>query len=108
MYPYDTKYKSEISNRELLKIVDDYFEMVENIGITTPPHFGEISAKATIAIDILIMNGKEVSQQENTIVCLELLSFLKNNINAKVTSQNQTIASKCREILNNLMSIIYN
>ena len=108
MYPEYTKHKSEVSNRELLKIVDDYFEMVANIGITTPPHFGAIYSKAMIAIDILIMNGKEVSKQKNTLECLELLTFLKNNINAKVTSQNQTIASKCREILNNLMSIIYN
>jgi hypothetical protein len=82
--------------------------MVENIKITTPPHFGEISAKATIAIDMLIMNGKEVSQQKYTLECIQLLTFLKNNINAKVTTQNQTIASKCREILNNLLSIIHN
>ena len=32
MYPDDSKYTSEISNRKLLKLVDDYFDMLEKIG----------------------------------------------------------------------------
>lgn len=108
MYPDDSKYTSEISNRKLLKLVDDYFHMLEKIETNTPDNFGETYAKATIALDMLLMNGRDASEQKYNLECMQLLTFLKENLDAKITSQNQTMAGKCREILDNLLSIVHN